>query len=292
MTRWAAISAVRLPDSTRLTRYAFAMRTINARLGVLVAMLLGMAYCLSAQQEKTSGVEVVVIDQAGARIAQAQIEVVPRPENFPQKIKTDDKGHASLRLNSGEYALSVSAQGFRTSAQALTVSNRDGAGGTNQVVKVILKIADTGSPTIIYPPDSLVLVGDPYRAPVVLSPADFRVLPHITIKAHNGHTNAEESYSGVLLETLLAKANAPVGNEFRKEALRSFVLASGADGYSVLLSLAEIDSAFQAGQVIVADTRGGLSLGKYGPFQLIVPGDSRPARWVHNLNSIRLQQAQ
>ena len=81
---------------------------------------------------------------------------------------------------------------------------------------MILKVADTGSPTIIYPPDSLVLVGDPYRAPVVLTPADFRALPHTTIKVHNGHTNAEESYSGVLLETLLAKANAPVGKESRK----------------------------------------------------------------------------
>jgi len=292
MTRWAAISAVRLPDSTRLTRHAFAMRTINARLGMLAAMLLVMAFFLSARQEKTSGVEVVVIDQAGAGIAQAQIEVVPRPENFPQKIKTDDKGHASLRLNSGEYALSISVQGFTTAVQPFMVSNRRGDDSIAQEVKVTLKIADTGSPTIIYPPDSLVLAGDPYRAPVVLSPADFRALPHITIKAHNGHTNAEESYSGVLLETLLAKANAPVGNEFRKEALRSYVLASGADGYSVLLSLAEIDSAFHAGQVIVADTRTGLPLGKYGPFQLIVSGDSRPARWVHNLNSIRLQQAQ
>jgi len=126
----------------------------------------------------------------------------------------------------------------------------------------------------------------------VLSPPDFRALPHITIEVHNGHTNAEESYSGVLLETLLSKANAPVGKEFRKEALRSYLLMSGSDGYSVLLSLAEVDSTFHAGQVIVADERDGQPLGKYGPFQLIVPGDSRPARWVHNLNSIKVQQAQ
>jgi hypothetical protein len=167
-------------------------------------------------QQETGAVAVVVNDQQGAGIAEAQIEVVPRPENSAQKLKTDKKGHTSLRLNAGEYALSISAQGFKSSAQALSLGNRDGAGETNQVVKVILKIADTGSPTIIYPPDSLVLVGDPYRAPVVLTPADFRALPHATIKVHNGHTNAEESYSGVLLETLLAKANAPVGKESRK----------------------------------------------------------------------------
>jgi hypothetical protein len=66
---------------------------------------------------------------------------------------------------------------------------------------------------------------------------------------------------------------------------------SGPDGYSVVLSLAEIDSAFHEGQVIVADTRGGQQLGKYGLFQLVVSGDRRPVRWVHNLN-IQLKQAQ
>jgi hypothetical protein len=215
MTRRAAISAVHLPDSTRLTLDAFAMWKINARLGVLAAIFVGIPLRLLAQQE-SGAVEVVVNDQQGAGIAEAQIEVVPRPENSAQKLKTDKKGHTSLRLNAGEYALSISAHGFKSSAQALSLGNRDGAGETNQVVKVILKIADTGSPTIIYPPDSLVLVGDPYRAPVVLTPADFRALPHATIKVHNGHTNAEESYSGVFLETLLAKANAPVGKESRK----------------------------------------------------------------------------
>jgi hypothetical protein len=60
----------------------------------------------------------------------------------------------------------------------------------------------------------------------------------------------------------------------------------------VVLSLAEIDSVFHEGQVIVAHTRGGQQLGKYGLFQLVVSGDRRPARWVHNLNLIQLKQAQ
>jgi hypothetical protein len=268
------------------------MRTISARLGMLASILVVIPSCLSGQQAETSAVEVVVSDQLGAGISQAQIEVVPRPEDFPEKVKTDDKGHATLNLNAGEYALSISAQGFMTSAQALRVRSRDGQGGADEVVKVILKIGATSSPTIIYPPDSLVLVGDPHHSPMVLSSADFRALPHFTIRVHNGHTNSEEIYSGVLLQTLLAKANTPVGKEFRKEALRSYLLASGTDGYAVVLSLAEIDSAFHAGQVIAADTLDGQPLGKLGPLQLIVPGDSRPARGVHNLYFIKLQQAQ
>jgi hypothetical protein len=87
MTRRAAISAVHLPDSTRLTPDAFAMWKINARLGVLAAIFVGIPLRLLAQQE-TGAVAVVVNDQQGAGIAEAQIEVVPRPENSAQKLKT------------------------------------------------------------------------------------------------------------------------------------------------------------------------------------------------------------
>ena len=291
MTSGDNFTGTRLADNTRLTRYAFAMRTTNGRLGLLAAMLVVNPSCLLGQQAETNAVVVVVSDPLGAGISQAQITIVPRPENSPEKVKTDDNGRANLSLKAGEYKLSISAPGFTTATQPVRVSDQNGADRITQEVRVTLKVGASSSPQVIYPPDSLV-VSDPYHAPIVLSPADFRALPHITIKVHNGHTNAEENYSGVPLELLLAKANAPGGKEFRKEALRTYLLASGTDGYSVLLSLAEVDSTLHAGQLIVADTREGQSLGKNGPFQLIVPGDSRPARWVHNLNSIQLQQAQ
>jgi hypothetical protein len=71
--------------------------------------------------------------------------------------------------------------------------------------------------------------------------------------------------------------------------LTCVALASGSDGYSVLLSLAEVDPSFHDGQVLVADTRDGQPLAKTGPLELIVSGDKRPARWIHNLNFIALQ---
>jgi hypothetical protein len=85
--------------------------------------------------------------------------------------------------------------------------------------------------------------------------------------------------------------NAPTGHELRGESMSCYVLATGTDGYSAVLSLAEVDPEFREGQVIVADSRDGKVLGKSGPYQLIVPDDKRPARWVHNLNSIAVQQA-
>ena len=47
-----------------------------------------------------------------------------------------------------------------------------------------------------------------------------------------------------------------------------------------------------AAQIIVADRVDGKPLGKNGPFQLVVPDDQRPARWVHNLNAIAVRAAQ
>jgi hypothetical protein len=85
--------------------------------------------------------------------------------------------------------------------------------------------------------------------------------------------------------------NAPTGKELHGESLATYLLATGMDGYSVVLSLAEADPSFHDGQILVADVRDGQPLGKNGPFQLIVTGDKRPARWVHNLDSIALQSA-
>ncbi len=142
----------------------------------------------------------------------------------------------------------------------------------------------------IYPPDSLVLTNHGDHAPVALSPADFHAMPHVNITVRNGHTDANETYSGVPLAALLEKINAPLGKELHGEAMTSYVIATGSDGYAVVLSLAEIDPSFHAGQVLVADSRDGQPLGKNGPFQLIVSDDKRPARWVHNPTSIALQK--
>ena len=139
--------------------------------------------------------------------------------------------------------------------------------------------------------DALLLTADGNHAPVSISPADFRALPHVNITVHNAHADADETYSGVPLAALLAKLDAPLGEHLRGKALASYIVASGSDGYSVVRSIAEADPSFHGGEILVADTRDGQPLGKNGPFQLIVSEDKRPARWVHNLVSISLQDA-
>lgn len=141
----------------------------------------------------------------------------------------------------------------------------------------------------IYENSSLLLISETHSH-VILSGADFRALPHVTVKVRNGHSSLTESYSGVTLATLLTKVGAPLGNELRGPKMVTCVVATGSDGYAVALSLAEVDPDLHANQIIVADAKDGQPLAKNGPYQLVVPEDKRPARWVHNLSSIAVEQ--
>jgi hypothetical protein len=158
------------------------------------------------------------------------------------------------------------------------------------VVVAVLSAQQVKNSQAVSEQDSLLLKSD--QTSISLSPADFHALQHISITVHNGHTGSDETYSGAPLATLLAKINAPMGNELRGETMTSYLIATGSDGYAVVLSLAEVDPVFHENQIIVADSRDGQPLGKNGLFQLIVPGDKRPARWVHNLVSISLKRAE
>ena len=116
-------------------------------------------------------------------------------------------------------------------------------------------------------------------------------MTHVTITVHNAHADADETYSGVPLAALLAKLDAPLGEHLRGKALASYIVASGSDGYSVVLSIAEADPSFQAAKYWWQTLATASPSGNPAPFQLIVSEDKRPARWVHNLVSISLQDA-
>jgi len=261
----------------------------NKNLSVLFCTVLFASLALAVQQAETTPVTIQVSDQTGAGIAHAQVRIVPSPDQAPAKLETDDHGQLSIKVKAGSYTVSVSAQGFKNTTQHVDVGPTERFSSGGRVVSVLLPVGDVSSPVPVYPRDTLVLTSDSDHAPVELSPADFHALPHISVTVHNGHSNAPETYSGVALVSLLEKVSAPVGKELHGEAMTSYVIATGSDGYSVVLSLAEIDPSFHACQVIVADSRDGQQLGKNGPFQLVVSDDKRPARWVHNLESVTLR---
>ena len=132
----------------------------------------------------------------------------------------------------------------------------------------------------------------PQHEPVRLKLTELQAMPHVTVKIHNSHSNADETYSGVRVSDLLAKVGAPLGSSLRGKALAHYIVASGSDGYQTVVALAEIDPDFHPGEVLVADALDGKALDAHsGPLKLVVTEDKHPARSVRNLVQIELKAA-
>jgi DMSO/TMAO reductase YedYZ molybdopterin-dependent catalytic subunit len=134
---------------------------------------------------------------------------------------------------------------------------------------------------------TLAIAGDIAR-PLTLTPAELRALPRTTVKVtdEDGRTS---SYEGVLVEELLKRVGAPIGKEFRGNALATYMIASARDGYQVVFSLGELDPAMTGSEIIVADTVDGKPLFDYqGPLRLVAPRDKRGARSVRMLERMEI----
>lgn len=122
-----------------------------------------------------------------------------------------------------------------------------------------------------------------------LTVADLKALPRTKLTAKD-HAGVSREYEGVTLQSLLAKAGAPLGSELRGKNMTLVVLAEASDAYRAIFSLAELDADFAGAQVLVADSVDGKALdAQHGPVRLVVPGDKREGRWVRMLKSITVQ---
>ncbi len=124
------------------------------------------------------------------------------------------------------------------------------------------------------------------------SVADVKAMPQKTVKVHNEHSKADETYSGVPLGDLLAKAGFVVSPTTHRKMLRSYVQVEGTDKYWVLYSLTEAEGSEHDGDVIVATSMDGKGLGADGELKLVSTGDKKPQRWVRNLAAITLKSAE
>ena len=264
------------------------------RVKMLVSLFLFAAVlvspCASGQGNNQTRIAVVVTDSEGAVVAHAGIRLTAPPDRVVE-IATDGIGQAATQLAPGGYTLSVTVPGFRQYARYVDVQSLT----EEQIFPVVLQVAHvdgmrvSGATTV----GEVLRLANDSHAPVALTLAELKAMPHITATFHNTHTNADETYSGVRLSDLLSKVGAPLGSELRGEALTNFVVATGADGYQAILALAEIDPSFHPGEVLVADTMNGKPLDAHsGPLKLVVTEDKRPARSVRNLTSIELRFAQ
>jgi hypothetical protein len=110
---------------------------------------------------------------------------------------------------------------------------------------------------------------------------------HVTITTDDRGTAAK--FDGVPLATVLTMAGVQLGDSLRGPRLTEILLATAADGYKVAFALAELDPAFAAREVILADKRDGKPLdAKEGPFRIVAPGDKRPARWIRQVTELKV----
>jgi DMSO/TMAO reductase YedYZ molybdopterin-dependent catalytic subunit len=129
------------------------------------------------------------------------------------------------------------------------------------------------------------IIGGDVATPLTLTPADIKAMPRTTVNVREG--DREIRYEGVLAGELLKRAGAPVGRDLTGRAFATYVRASATDGYQVVFSIAELDPAVTANDIIVADTVDGKALpAQQGPLRIVVPHDSHAARSVRMLQRI------
>jgi hypothetical protein len=125
---------------------------------------------------------------------------------------------------------------------------------------------------------------------VALSVADLSKLPQKTVNATDH--GAPATFEGVLLTDVLAKTDLPVGEKFHSTAASYYLVVNASDGYRAVFAWAELDPTFMDKQVYVVTKRDGKPLPDGdGPFQLVAPGEKRAARWVRQVTTLTIKQA-
>jgi DMSO/TMAO reductase YedYZ molybdopterin-dependent catalytic subunit len=128
--------------------------------------------------------------------------------------------------------------------------------------------------------------------PRTFTAAELAALPHreqtTTDKEGKKHV-----YRGVPLREVLHLAGAPEGKGIHGPVLAQAVLATAADGYQAVFALPEIDESFSSQTILLADQRDGQPLPAHdGPYQLVVPLEKKPARWVRQLTGLKVVKVQ
>lgn len=136
-----------------------------------------------------------------------------------------------------------------------------------------------------------ILIDGEVTHPLKLSAADIGKMPKTEVTAAD-RDGKPHRYSGVPVTAILQQAGVTLGAQLRGENMSKYLLVKSGDGYEVLFSLAELDSAFTNRVVILADKVDGQPLpdGK-GAFRIVVPGEKKPARWIWEVTAMTVRFA-
>jgi hypothetical protein len=186
-----------------------------------------------------------------------------------------------FRLRDGILPLALLLSAFAAASDCVA---QDGPGGKPEMMAPMHEMGQ--KPKI--PSTTLTITfGD---KTLTLKPRDLADYPHQNLTVVNGHTKASETYSGVPISAILTKLGMPFEKASEHIYLKTYFVAEGTDGYKVLVSVYETLAAIRQSDAIVADAV--ITDGEFGPlqkdgaFKLVIPGDTRPQRWVQNLKSL------
>ena len=117
-------------------------------------------------------------------------------------------------------------------------------------------------------------------------------MPHADVAA-KGHDGVSHTFSCVPVSTVLAKVQAPTGENLRGAGMSLVLMASAKDNYHATFALSEVDESIGNKPVFVCDKQDGQPLSAAdGPIRLVVPSDKRAARWVRMLIRLEIEPVQ
>ncbi|CAL8477697.1 molybdopterin-dependent oxidoreductase [Caballeronia sp. S22] len=121
--------------------------------------------------------------------------------------------------------------------------------------------------------------------PATLDMAALQALPAVT------RTIGANTYTGVSLWNLIDAAGVQTSATAKNDLLGFYVIATGSDGYRVVISLAELSPDFGNQPDIVAYAMNGAALPGTGFARLVIPTDSKAGRYVSNLVALEVVSA-
>jgi hypothetical protein len=125
-----------------------------------------------------------------------------------------------------------------------------------------------------------------------LTPGYLSKIEHSTVEAKGKNDTAARHYEGVPLWRILDHAGISSGKMKPKEIVKRYLVAQGKDGFKVVFSLAELDTAFTKKEVLLADKLNGQALAAdRGPYQLIVRDELRPTRNCYQIVKLTVYEA-
>jgi len=119
--------------------------------------------------------------------------------------------------------------------------------------------------------------------------AKLNSLPQSQVSITSGTTTTV--YGGVLMTDLLNSAVLTLNPAIKNDQLTKSIIAIGSDGYTSIVTAAEVDPNFGNIKVLVATSANGAPLGATQGFaRIVVPGDAAAGRFVSGLTTITIGQ--